>query len=1013
MPFIEQMLFGVDIKSESPNRSVLAHSPGMGTETMAEIVRLCENWGTPPALGLEHPALMSFRLASEMPSIPGHLFTVIRAGRGLQPLFHAVVLSEGAYVTFQRNPYAVANAVDFLETWTPEIKMPRLEIEFDPARPLVDPAPGKGDIGLVDEMVLKLIAEGKLMMPIEQANRQSDRCLALVIACLPEKERKNLRFASFTTSEAGNFTLAGLSAEGCVFAGWQRMMMAWMAGEYVEEIEDFIGEIRKFLEAGDLAGIARVTQRHKVSSGPRSDNPDKVRRETVSAMPVNRTQSKSIPGPVKPRVTAALGPVAAGRRSPGLTPGRTAMAAPGRIGGGFPEPVPLAPRKPRKLSPLKRTKSMPSTGRSRSSSSGGGFFRAALVVLVLGLTVTAAVMWKEGKTLAESLEWANLQEIMGDSPRTERAATLLEVVDVGSVYRHQLKQVNAAGKGLNPSVDKARHKALGNLREDAASPLRQQVELFAKLAGDGIQQGSRPDRESQRMRSLAGQGQVLANELARLELAWFSLADGVLWEDLSNLSDDAVIVRRDSLARVEKGVLSDARRDLGTLEAKIVLDQTRGNVEGMASLLTLFGTKSWSENWENKLARAAEQVSPTASRMTRAYANSAYAYLSLKRAERKEAQVYLPYVSQLEDQGWPSGEVRSLLTNLRAQMVMFADGQAPELLTATLALYADLKKPAILAANASQSPRVLQDLQANRAVQFDPGAYDDFLERVRYEAVRIHLAESADPTGIPDHLVAGDDRETVTGFLAEMETHHPPAAWDSLSAGAASPFLSRWADHRAQLARVDLARAQQEFDAAWKSCRQVAARLQDEAAAGRDWTRTWLELQEQASAILTTHARDLAQDPERSGKIGDLTNLLVGLNTRLDLGLLAATIRLDQDRMLAGTKATMEIRVAPDGDVWRSDKFYIGPGAPEGAGWVGTVALDKNFSIQPRQGLEIKIISEKMDEVLLMVTCPPLAEGVGPGGMVRPRSGGRGTVRLMIDPGYWQSLHVPDLGMIF
>lgn len=1006
MPFIEQIVFGVDHKSESPARSVLARSPGMGTEATSEIVRLCENWGTPPPLGLEYPALMSFRMTSSMPSIPGHLFTVIRASRGLQPLFHAVVLSEGAFATFQRNPFAVAQTVDFLDTWIPETKLQRREIEFDPHRPLVDPGAGKGDVGLVDEMVLKHIAEGKLMMPIQQANPQSDRCLALVISCLPEKDRKNLRFASFAPSEANDYTLAALESEGCVFAGWQRMMMAWLAGEYVEEIETFIAEIRKFLESGDLVGINRITQRLQTPSGPRAENLDKPRRETVSAMPVQGPSPRT--GSAKPRGMAAVPtPASPVRRTPGLVQAGPSIPGPLRK-------VRTAPRpKPIKLSPLKKTKTNPSVTTRRRSIPSGRLFRGFLACLVLGLAVSAAVMWREGKTLAESLEWANLQQFMGEGPRTERAATLLEVVDVGGVYQRQLKLVARSGTGLNPSVDRGRNKALGNLRDEAGRPLRQQVELFAKLAGDGIQQGNRPDRESQRMRSLAAQGQVLDNELARLELAWFSLADGVFWEDVSTLTDAAVIARRDSLVRAAKGVLADARQDLGTLEAKIILDQTRGNVEGMAALLTLFETQSWSPSWEKKLARAAQQVSPTASRMTRAYANSAFAYLSLKRAEKQEAQLTLPYVRDLQDRGWPSAEVRSLLTNLRAQMIMFADGQAPRLLTETLALYSDFKSPVALAQRVARAPGLLADLNANRAARFDPGAYGDFLERVRYEAARIRLDGGEDPSLIPASLLAADDREMTVGFLDNLEVHHSTADWDSLAAQAGQPFLSRWADHLGDLARVDLARTQGEFDAAWIACRQAAGRLQDEANAGRDWTASWVDLHDQARGILTTHAQNLAQDPERAARLGDLMNLLVGLKAPLNLELQAGTIRVAQDRMLEGTKATMEIRVTPDGETWRTDKFFIGPGAPEGAGWVGTVAMDKSFAIQPRQGLEVRILSTDRDRTLLLVTCPPLTEGVGPGGMVRARQGDGGSVRLKIDEVYWKSLRVPDLGVIF
>jgi hypothetical protein len=1026
MPFIEQLIFGVNLKENPTERTILAQSPGMGQETSAEIVRLCENWGTAPPLGLEQPALMSFRLESTMPAVAGRMYVVIRAGRGLNPLFHAVVLSEGSYAPFFRNPFALARAVTFRDEWNPDLKLQREEIAFDPSVALVDPPANKDDIGLVDEAVLKFIAEGKLSLPIEQANAQSDRCLALVIACLPEKERKELRFASFAPSEANNFNLMGQQSEGCLFAGWKRMMMAWLAGEYVEEVENYIEEVRKYLEAGDQAGIARTSQRHNFRAGPGPESLDAPRRGTVSAaMPV---QGSAPPRPVKPlqaapakaampssgRPKAPQGPAAKPPQRSAIKPQKrpavkplTASPAAGPVRESRWESRP----KPRKLSPLKRKKSVASGG-SRSVF-GGKFVRVALVALLLALVGTAAMMWKEGKTLAESLEWANLQSLMGERPRTERAATLLEVVDVGGVYARQMKIVAGSGKGLNQSVDKGRRKALGNLRTEAAGPLNQQVELFAKLATDGIQQGNRPDRERQRMRSLANQGLVLENELARLELAWFSLAASVFWDDLSTLSDEAVSARRDSLARAEKGVLEDARTDLGTIEAKMVLDQTRGHVEGMASLLTLFGAKTWSQTWEKNLARAAGKVSPAASRMTRAYANSAFALIRLKKAERRGDQASLPFLRELKDQDWPSAEIRSILPSLRAQTAMFANGRAPALLTSTLDLYAALKRPASLAAEAAESPRVLADLTANRAYQFDPAAYRDFLERVRFEAALLRLDGQDDPALIPDHLYAGGERDLVVAFGDTMSIHHTPAAWDSMAVSLGTPFMNRWAEYLGSLARSDLEKNRQQFDAAWIECRDSVAKLREEVAAGRDWTRTWLAVNEQTQDILGTHARVLAQDPERAAKLADIANLGMSLKATLPLGLQAGTIRLDQDRLADSIKAVLEIRVVPDGKAWRSEKFYIGPASPEGMGWVGTVSLEHSLEIQPRLGLEVRIISEKNEEILLTVTCPPLAEGVGPGGMARPRSGDTGAVSLKIAPDYWKSLRVPDLGPVF
>ena len=107
----------------------------MGQEVSDEIVRLCDNWGTVPALGLERAALMSFRLEATMPAIAGRLFTVIRVSKGLNPIFHAVTMSEGTYASFLRNPFAVAQVVTFLDLWDPSLILKRVEIEFDSSVP--------------------------------------------------------------------------------------------------------------------------------------------------------------------------------------------------------------------------------------------------------------------------------------------------------------------------------------------------------------------------------------------------------------------------------------------------------------------------------------------------------------------------------------------------------------------------------------------------------------------------------------------------------------------------------------------------------------------------------------------------------------------------------------------------------------------------------------------------------------------------------------------------------------
>ena len=132
--------------------------------------------------------------------------------------------------------------------------------------------------------------------------------------------------------------------------------------------------------------------------------------------------------------------------------------------------------------------------------------------------------------------------------------------------------------------------------------------------------------------------------------------------------------------------------------------------------------------------------------------------------------------------------------------------------------------------------------------------------------------------------------------------------------------------------------------------------------------------------ILAAHAGVLAQDPERALKLADVNYLAVALKAPLPLGLQAGTIRLDQDRMLEPTQAVLEIKVVPDGEVWRSEKFPIGPAATEGMGWVGTVPLEPRWKSSPHRVWRSRSFPKRGMKILLMVTCPPLVEGVGPAG---------------------------------
>jgi len=224
MAFIEQLLYGHNHQAESGGRQEIARSAGMGAEVGAEIHGLCEAWGQPPELGLPHPVLLSHPLTATMPSMRGKLYAVICVVPAEIPLFHAVVLSETMYSGFGHNPFAVANAVTFCSEWLGAPNLDRVEIDSDHQVPLVHPEANSDDVGLVDEAVMQFILSGELHLPLELPVRASDRALALIIACLPLKLRKQLTFTSFTTAQGDSYAIAGFESEGTAFAGWQRLM---------------------------------------------------------------------------------------------------------------------------------------------------------------------------------------------------------------------------------------------------------------------------------------------------------------------------------------------------------------------------------------------------------------------------------------------------------------------------------------------------------------------------------------------------------------------------------------------------------------------------------------------------------------------------------------------------------------------------------------------------------------------------------------------------------------------
>lgn len=1010
MPFLEQFLFGGDHRRDPSARGVLGTSAGLGTDVVAELERLCRGWGDPPPLGLDRPALLSFPLTATMPSIRGRLYAVIHVGTGHEPLFHAVVLGDPLFATFDRNPWLLARQLAFTDQWRPGATPPRVELERDSSEPPAGLVPGPADRGFIDEAVVQHVLAGKLLLPLEATGSDSDRALALMIAGLPVKLRREMRFASLAMSAANGYTLAALATPGAAFAGWQRLLHSVPNSGLTAELAAYQEALGQALVAGDLTAVARVALRQEYAPAAR---PEPIvtavhdRRPAVEPRPLQTPLAAVVSPAGRPGAPAAdpsvgsYGSPRAPRDDEGRRPGG-ATARPPRadtltaaVAGG-----PTPPRSPFTTSGSAAAASGPEVpyrvaprtlaGARRPVSDRPWLARALAVVFVLFLAGGVATLRINGRTLASSLDWAGTPGLESDRAGDPHGATLLDVVDVGRVYDEQRQALGGNRGRLGPSPDQARRKALANLTSKAAAPLVAEIGLFVDLSDAGIRQGSRPDRETERLRALARQGEVLGNELKRLELAWYSLAAGAAWPDLATLPDAAVAARGDSLTRRDRTALDEARVGMALNSRIRDLAAARRNVAGMASLVELFGASGWSPRWAADLKAAADLVSPSASPLTRAYRNGAFQLLRLKEAERTAASRALPYADVLSPQTWPAPGVRVLLPELRRAAGAFTDGDAPALISGTLRLYADLGDPVQAVAAATADARWLSRLEGNPAFRFDPAVYRPLLDRVRFEVAT--RREAPDPAPPAD---AGR-------FARAVAQGRSPAGWRALADSLRSPFLGEWARRRAGSGREPAGRAEPSPAALLPEIRAAAAILRREAADGTDWSAQW----RRTSALV---ARGLAAGPAAGAgalEEAEMAELAGALDRPLPLRLARATIRLGPGVLAAADLATLEITVPAESHTWRSRAFPLGPAAPVGTGWVGDVTLDATLPLGARDALHCRVVGAD-GRTLLEATVLALADGEGPGSCARPRNGEGGSVFLRLEPGWWSALQLP------
>lgn len=970
MPVVEQMIYGVDPNDTAAGRKVLEKSPGLSTNIATEVGRLCEGWGQLPPLGLQRPVLLSFPLQETSANLKGRLYAVIRLPRGTGVLYHAVVMPESQYSAFEYNPYAVAASQIFEDTWTAEEFLARRNIQAPDLGKLIDPPPEKDDTGLVDEALRLLLIRGKLQFPLEQAVPQSDRCLALLVAALPRPFKRDLRFASFAASEANHYTLSALQTQDCTFTGWRRLLLAEVLGEIPDRVRDYADKIEGRIRAGDLAGIITL------GAGGQLEKP--------------QGSPRPRPGPV-----AAQPPVEVPRQAPIRRP----MSS---------SPRPESPtRWGLKKAPLRtsdRASGRHAASRRRRTP------RVVLSLLTLLLVAFGGSLGMDYLGWGHGLDWAGklnfFQYKVGRTGASPKVPSLLEVVNVGEVYGRIHRKVGSADPRQPAAVDRERTQALNTLQAEAAYPLLQQIAVLCQLAADGIQQGNRPDRETERLHTLARQGAIIEQEADRLGLAWYSLAGELDWDDLARLSDQAVAARRDSLKREDPAGLREAGQAVGTAQVRENLRQACWQIQGMADLVTLFQQEQWDPDWESELTAAAKLVAPTASPMTRAYRNCAFALVRLKRAERNAAANGLVFSPNFGGPHWGTPGIREALVTLRRHAGGFMEGEAPALVAETLAWYAALEHPESLAANWSEADRYLQGLAENGALEFDPAVYTDYLDRARCEGLETLLAAGAKPEHIPDRFFVGADTTAVLEFRAMLERQTGPQDWLQASLNQRQDFLARWAAHNARQTQAQEENRLHEFDAAWEECLALMKGLQGQVTAGINWTQAWGRLHVKVEALLEEGISNPTVTINRGGRLVQLADLSAALLKPLHLSLKAVTVRLESEILTEADEAIMEIRANPGGKAWHSAAFPIGPAAP--SGWAGTGNFACDLALAPGQSVEVRILDGTGKKELLTAEYSSLAAGGGPGQLMRLHQVPGGSLLFRCEPGLWKDLKLPN-----
>ncbi len=961
----------LDLISPSGSPGAGPQVAGMEGEWQPELVEQVsaahEGWSALSGTDLQVPVVSSFPLKDSPGSGSNLHHAVVVTWQDQQVRHRCFKVPESEYVKLGFDPYALLDAVD------PAQLPPRALAKLGEGIP-----PSPEIRSLVTDALQQLLARGRLHLPLAYPNRECDQILRLLVAAIPAGTKAGLRFTSFCPIEPWLWNLAATRQPGGSLVDWKRRVLDLTGVDQGPDAAAYLRSVADLLAGGNIRGLHELARRSTYHPALNAGA---------------RPAARALPERLAP-LSADRGTMNASR----FSRAKTASAA-----GEKAQDQEDAPPASRRRVVLERRKLRNITivdYRRRHGLSG----RAATV---LGVVLILAAGWWLGSLPRLSLPWVKnwLAQEGSSASESPQGASLLSVVDVGRSYQEIIADYRAKVREDGSKAAKARREALLDLKSGVAVSLAGQVETYLKVVKAGIQQGRQPQREVRRMAALADEGQDLTRDLVRLELAWYSLANEVYWEDLGSLPDSSAVARYDSLQAVRRGFDTAAASELGVRGRMDDVHLARIQAHSMGRLVELFWGESWSEGWQQELLDAASRVPPAASPITRAYGNCAYAFARLKTAEHDPASLGLPFGEGWGQGVWPAVGVRAVLPKLRRAVGMFPAGQAPPVVAGTVELYSLLEEPDRASLRAAADADFWRDLNANPAVIFDPALCEDVIGRLRFEALRPYLDRGDPPTSWPGHLTTLAAAPGFLEFYGVLASVTDPDVWTAYAEDIPDPFLARWAEELAvsygQAARNRLV----DFTRAWDALVLDNEVVRRKAAAGLDWTAAWLDLHTAALDLLDGYVLAFKGNPVCRAQVSVAANLLAAMSEPLTVHLTGVTVELAPPETAGPVTLRLEVRPGSSAPLEQT--------LPLSASGRIDADLDWSFSLAPGQWVVVGVASPDSGATLWEAVCPALLERVGPGGFVRglESAGGRAVFRL--DPRYWRQLELADLTMVF